>query len=120
MMTNNANSPFTAVIGLGSMKAEYKNAGAGRLIGLIFGIICLLAAPVLLLVAAFVAYQTYSNAGLYRVADNAVLPLIGAITAFVIGAAVVINAWRNWRLAAALFDKGVAYQSRTGVQQVAW
>ena len=120
MMSTDSNSPFATVIGLGSLKAEYKNSGRGRWIGLIFGILCLLASPVLLLLTAYVAYVTYNNSGLYKVADNAVLPLIGTLLAFVIGVAVVVNAWRNWRLAAALYDSGVAYQSRTGVQQVNW
>jgi hypothetical protein len=120
MINTDSNSPFLGVIGLGGLKAEYKNAGRGRWIGLIFGVLCLLATPVLLLVTAFVAYQTYNESGLYKVLDNAIVPLIGALIAFVIGAAVVISAWRNWRLAAALFDNGVAYQSRTGVQQVNW
>ena len=120
MNSADSNSPFLGVIGLGSLKAEYKNAGARRWIGLTFGVLCLLATPVLLLLTAFVAYQTYNESGLYKVLDNAIVPLIGAVIAFVIGAAVVISAWRNWRLAAALFDNGIAYQSRTGIQQVTW
>src|SRR5258706_9725124 len=118
MMSTDSNSPFATVIGLGSMKAEYKNSGRRRWVGLIFGILCLLASPVLLLLTVYVAYVAYNNSGLYKVADSAVLPLIGTLVAFVIGVAVVVNAWRNWRLAAALYDNGVAYQSRTGVQQV--
>ncbi len=120
MMSSDPNSPFLGVIGLGALKAEYKNSGRRRWIGLIFGVLCLLATPVLLLVTAWVAYQTYNDSGLYKVAGNAAAPLIGALAAFIIGAAVVISAWRNWRLVAALFDNGVAYQSRTGIQQVSW
>src|SRR5436305_182475 len=120
MMTSDSNSPFTTVIGLGGLKAEYKRTGRGRWAGLIFGLLCLLAAPALLLVALYVAYTTYNDSGLYKVAENAAFPAVAAVAAFVIGAAVVFNQWRNWRLAAALFENGVAYQNRTGIQQVSW
>jgi hypothetical protein len=120
MMTNDTNSPFASVIGLGKLKAEYKNAGRRRWIGLIFGVLCLLASPVLLLVTLYVAYDAYTNSGLYRVAEYTVVPLIITLTAFAIGVGVVISAWRSWRLTAALFENGVAYQSRTGIQQASW
>ena len=120
MQMNDSTSPFAGVIGLGALKKEYKNTGARRWIGLTFGGLCLLATPVLLLIAAFVGYQTYNGGGLYRVADAVALPLIFAVIAFVLGAAIVISAWRSWGLAAALFDNGVAYQTRSGVQQANW
>jgi|SRR5579859_442714 len=120
MLTNDSNSSFAGVIGLGAFKKEYKNTGGRRWIGLIFGLLCLLATPVLLLIAAYVAYQAYNTSGLYRVADAVAVPLVFAGIAFVIGALIAINAWRGWGLAAALFDNGVAYQTRSGVQQANW
>lgn len=119
-MLSEPNSPFPGVIGLGNLKGEYSNTGRRRWFSVIFGGLCLLAAPALVLVAAYVGYVTYNNSGLYKVAGNVALPLIIALAAFVIGASVLINAWRNWRIAAALYENGVAYQSRTGIQQVNW
>jgi hypothetical protein len=119
-MLSDPNSPFSSVIGLGNLKGEYSNAGRRRWFSVIFGGLCLLAAPALVLVAAYVGYVTYNNSGLYKVAENVALPLIIALAAFVIGASVLINAWRNWRVAAALYENGVAYHSRTGIQQVNW
>lgn len=120
MMTTDANSPFMGVIGLGNLKTEYKNSGRRRWIRLIFGVLCLLATPFLLLLTAFVAYQAYNDSGQYKVVDSAIIPLIGALVAFLIGIAIVVSAWRSWGLAAALFENGVAYQSRTGLQQSNW
>lgn len=120
-MNADSNSPFATVIGLGSLKAEYKNTGARRWVGLIFGLLCLLATPVLLLLTVYFAFQAYNDNGLYRMADSpALVLLIATVIAFLLGLGIVISAWRSWRLAAALFENGVAYQSRTGVQQVSW
>jgi hypothetical protein len=119
-MLNDPNSPFASVIGLGNFKAEYNNAGRGRWIRVIIGGVCLLAVPALLAVAAFVFYDSYNNSGLLMAERNIVLPLFGALGGFVLGASILISQWRNWRLAAALYENGLAYQSRTGIQQVAW
>ena len=75
MMSSDPNSPFLGVIGLGALKAEYKYSGRRRWIGLIFGVLCLLATPVLLLVTAWVAYQTYNDSGLYKVAGTVLLAI---------------------------------------------
>src|SRR4051812_22018356 len=120
MLTNDSTSVFAGVIGLGALKQQYKNTGSRRWIGIGFGVICLLATPVLLLIGALVAYQAYNDAGLYRVADAAALPFIAALVAFIIGAAILISAWRSWGLSAALFENGIAYQTRNGLQQANW
>ena len=119
-MMSDPDSPFAGIIGLGNLKGEFRNAGRGRWVGISFGVLCVLAAPALLLVAAWVGLDTYNNSGLNRVAENVALPLVIALAAFVIGVSVLINIWRNWRLAAALYENGIAYQSRTGVQQANW
>jgi hypothetical protein len=119
-MLNNPDSPFASVIGLGAFKAEYSKAGRGRWIGIIFGVGCVLAVPALLLLALYVGYTTLDVSGLYRVAGAVSLPLIAAVVALVIGAAVLYSGWNNWGLAAALYENGVALQSRKGLQQVAW
>ncbi len=119
-MMSDPNSPFAGVIGLGNLKGEFKNAGRRRWVGIVFGVLFVLAAPALLLVAAYVGYDTYNNSGLNRVAENVAFPLIMALAAFVIGASILISIWRNWRIAAALYENGIAYQSRTDMQQTSW
>jgi len=119
-MMNDPNSPFASVIGLGTFKGEYKNTGRGRVVRVIIGVLLLLATPALLIVGVFVAYNTYNNQGLYAVPGNVAVPVLFALIALVLGASMVISAWRNWNVAAALYENGVAYQTRTGVQQVSW
>jgi hypothetical protein len=119
-MMSDPNSPFAGIIGLGNMKGDFKNTGRGRWAAIIFGVLFVLAAPALLLLAAFVGFDTYNNSGLNRVAGVVALPIVAALVAFVIGVSILINTWRNWRIAAALYENGIAYQSRTGVQQASW
>src|SRR5437773_1394690 len=119
-MMNNPDSPFASVIGLGALKSEYSTGGRGRWTAVIFGGLFLAAAPVLLLVAAYLAYDNVTNYGTYRLWRNVPLPLMCAGGAGFVGAAVLLSAWRNWRLAAALYEDGVAYVGQQGLRQFAW
>ncbi len=114
------NSPFQSVIGLGPLKAEYANRGRGRWVTLAFGLLCVLAAPVLVLLAAYLGYNAYNNFGVRRV-DNAIIPpLCFAAGALALGVLILFSAWRNWSTAAALFENGLAYNNRQGVRQMRW
>ena len=119
-MQTTTNSPFTSVIGLGQLKTEFNPRGRGRWVSVIVGLIFLAGGPVLALVGAFMGYVTYQERGLVKV-SGAVIPwLVMAAIAFVLGVAILFSAWRNWTLAAALYENGVALNTRKGVQQVAW
>ncbi len=113
-------TPFHSVIGLGAFKGEYKSAGRQRYLSLIIGLICLFLGPALLLLSAWLAYDAYNNRGLVGVGEVIILPLVFAALAFFIGIAILLSAWRNWKLAAALYENGVALNTRRGLQQAAW
>lgn len=119
-MQAQSTSPFHSVIGLGALKQEWANNAKSKWFNLVFGVACLAATPVALLLGAYLGYDAYTNSGVSRV-DNAVIPwlCIGAI-AFAIGAAIVYNTWRNWKLAAALYEHGVAYRKQGPVEQFRW
>ncbi len=119
-MQTNPDSPFASVIGLGTRKAEYSAAGRGRWAPVVFGVLMLAAAPVLLVVAAYVAYTDMTTRGTLRMWENAPLPLIFGLGAGFLGIIVLFSAWRNWRLAAALYENGVAVMGQKGLQQFAW
>ncbi len=118
-MVANDNSPFTAVLGLGRLQSQHpvkKNKWAS----LIVGLLGVLSAPALGLLALFLGYDAYTRHGLARV-DNAVtLPLLLAGAALVIGALALWEAWRRWPVAAALYEDGFAYNQRKGLQQTRW
>ena len=120
-------SPFTSVVGLGALKGEHRYKGAGKWFGVVFGMICLLAAPFLCLLSAYLGYDTYtrfgSSRGLERVLDmdsGVLITLCFGIGALGVGALVLWEAWRNWPVAAALYENGLAYNDRGGVKQVRW
>ncbi|MEP7356471.1 MAG: DUF6585 family protein [Anaerolineales bacterium] len=117
---NPTDSPFASVIGLGALKGEYAPNSRGRWVAVILGGLMLAAAPVLLLVAAYIAYSNVTNFGMLRLWRNLPLPLIGAAVVGLIGVLALFNSWRNWRLAAALYENGVAYVGQKGITQVAW
>jgi hypothetical protein len=102
------------------MQSEFSNRGRGRWANVIIGLVLVGATPLLLLLAAYLGYDAYNTRGLTRV-DNAIIPpLCIAVGALGLGAALLVSAWRNWPLAAALYEHGVALNSRKGVRQAAW
>jgi hypothetical protein len=113
-------SPFQSVIGLGQVKQEFAPAARSRWITVIIGLGLLAAAGVLGLVALYVGYTTYLNRGLIKIAGETIPWVIFALLAFVLGAWILFDVWRRWPLAAALYENGVALNTRKGVQQVAW
>lgn len=119
-MQAQSNSPFQEVVGLGALKQQWVNAGRGKWVSLAVGVLLVLAAPALGLLAVLLGYNAYNNSGVSRV-DNAVIPplIVGAIC-FGLGALILLNSWRTWNLAVGLYEHGVAYRRRGPVQQFRW
>ena len=120
MQSRDPNSHFTSVVGLGPLKAEHPYKGAGRWVGLVFGFLCMLAVPASVLLAIYLWFVTYDRRGLLPAEQIIVGPLAIAGIALVVGGLVLFNVWRNWPLAAALYDSGFAYNDRKGLRQVRW
>lgn len=119
-MQTNELSPFQSVIGLGPLKSEFSNKGRGRWFNVVFGLLLVAAGPGLALLAAYLGYNAYNTRGLTRVDDAMILPLCLAAAAFVSGVVVLFSAWRSAPVAAALYEHGVALNTRKGLQQLAW
>lgn len=113
-------SPFTSVVGLGPIKSEHSLAGKGRWLSLVVGVVCLLAVPALGLLALYLIYTDYNRRGSLHMFDNAIVPLVAAGIALLIAVPTLFSVWRNWTLAAALYENGFAYHDRKGLQQVKW
>ena len=120
-MQPNSDTPFISVIGLGALKSDHSPSKRTRWTNVIFSGLFVAAGPVLLLVALYIAYDAYTRYGSTRVDDSPFwLPLICGIIAVPIGLFGLYNAWRNWTLAAALYENGFAYNDRKGLTQVKW
>ncbi|MCC6187424.1 MAG: hypothetical protein IT318_00200 [Anaerolineales bacterium] len=119
-MQTNEPSPFQSVIGLGPFKSEFSSKGRGRWVNVVFGLLLVGTGPALVLLAAYLGYNAYNTRGLTRVDDAIAAPLCIAVAAFAAGVAVLFGAWRNAPMAAALYENGVALNTRKGLQQLAW
>lgn len=119
-MPANTPSPVDSVSGLGARKQTFSPTPGSRRFNLIFGVLCVLAAPALMLLAGVLAFNAYSNSGASRV-DNVIgVPLCLAAVAFGLGALILFSTWRGWQRAAALYEHGIAFRERGPVQQFRW
>lgn len=114
MTTNSKPSPFQEVVGLGALKTEFTqkgsrwfNVGCGAVLAL---------AGLGFLPASLLLYMLGNRS------DREALPLLlcGAAICLPLGLWIIYEAWRNWNLAAALYEGGFAVVGKNGVQQVAW
>ncbi|MGH2522719.1 MAG: DUF6585 family protein [Anaerolineales bacterium] len=119
-MQTNPDSPFASVVGLGALKSEHPHGGRAKWLNLIIGAGCLVAVPIAGLLAAYFIYDDYNRRGSTHMFDNAIAPLICGGIALVLGIPILLSSWRNWPLAAALYENGFAYHDRQGVKQVPW
>ncbi|MCC7358184.1 MAG: hypothetical protein IT317_01825 [Anaerolineales bacterium] len=119
-MQTSTSSPFQSVIGLGQLKAEYVPRGRGRWVSVIVGLGLVAGGPALTLFGVFMGYVTYQERGMVKVAEAVIPWLVMAVIAFLLGAGILFSAWRSWTLAAALYEQGVALNTRKGIQQAAW
>jgi len=113
-------SPFSSVVGLGPLKSEHLLAGKGKWLSLVVGVVCLLAVPALGLLALYLIYTDYNRRGSLHMFDSAIAPLVAAGIALLIAVPTLFSVWRNWTLAAALYENGFAYTDRKGLQQTRW
>lgn len=106
-------SPFAAVIGLGALKQEFKRGSKWFDIGC--GVVLLLGGLLLCPVMLF-----------FKATDpslewSSFFIITGLIVAVGLGGAWwLFDTWRNWKLAAALYDKGFALQNQQGVHTIPW
>jgi hypothetical protein len=121
-MQSQPKSPdFAPVIGLGAFVSEHTPPPFNRIVNVLFGAGFFLSAPILCLLAAWIAYDTYINRGWNRVDDSgAILPLICGVIFLPLGAWMLFNTFRNWSNAVALYEGGFALKDRKGVRTVKW
>lgn len=117
----NPDSPFMAVAGLGAFQSEHRPSAASRWTNVAFGLLSVAAGPALLLVAAYMYFDALNRFGSARANDSGFwIPLLCGVAAVPIGLFIIFQAWRNWPLAAALYEGGFAYNDRKGLKQCRW
>lgn len=111
--------PFASVTHLGARTALHPATGGSQLVGPIFGGLSL-----------FGALACVGGGGMAALAEldrrrgdpvGVFLPWLGfAFALLALAALMGWITWRNWKIAAAVFDNGVASFDRKGVRAVAW
>lgn len=113
-------APFAGVTSLGPMRSEHKGSGASKWLGIVLGGLSVLGAAGCVLVAGIGVLEQLSRPRGGDIGDALIGPLVGLVICLGLGALFFWIAWRNWRLAAALFEEGFAYYDRKGLRVVPW
>jgi hypothetical protein len=118
---NNPQLPetFQSVINLGTLKGYFPLRKASRWGNII---LLLLAWGGAALAVVYGVYQAYAwqRYGPVMIEDQLRMPLIVAFVLFVIGTFVAWTLFVNWKKAAALYEYGLAYTSRKGLEMWRW
>lgn len=106
-------SPFASVIGLGALKQEFKRGPKWFEIGC--GAVLLLGSA---LVWPMMLFFLFTD----KTLELSTFFIISCVAGFGVlgGAAWLFDIWRNWKLTAALFDKGFALQNNQGLHTIPW
>lgn len=111
---------FSSVMGLGAPVRVFAPKGSSRWGSAIFGLLLLGGSAVVALGGLYYAYDQTQKHGPAVFQREIGLPLIFAGLMFLFGAALVFSAFSNWTKAAVLYEKGLAYNDRKGVQMWRW
>jgi hypothetical protein len=118
---NNPQLPeaFQSVINFGGLKGYFPLAKRGRWTNIVLLLISWGGAALSVLYGAYQAYS-WRNYGPVMIEDQLRMPLIVAFVLFVIGIFVAWALFANWKKAAALYEHGLAYTSRKGLEMWRW
>ncbi len=122
-MQAETNSPFTSIVGLGALETQHPVTRGSKWTGLIVGVVALLGAPACLLLSGLIFMEVYAEGGLPQVWDKFITvfwPVGGAVVAGLLGLWLLYTTWRDWTSVAAVFQQGLAFADRSGVQQFRW
>lgn len=112
-------APFAGVSSLGPLVSEHRGSGASKWVGIVLGGLSLLGALGCVLGAGLGVLEQLSRRR-PDIVSALVGPLVGLAICLPLAALFFWLAYRNWRLAAALFDEGFAYYDRKGLRVVRW
>jgi len=110
---------FQSVIAFGALKSYHPLRKSSRTGNLVILFLLWAGAVVAVLYGVYEAY-TWRRYGPVMIQDRLQTPLIVAFILFVIGIFVVWSLFANWKKAAAVYERGLAYSSRKGLELWQW
>jgi hypothetical protein len=118
---NNPQLPeaFQSVINFGALKGYFPLRKASRWGNLVFLFLLWGGAVAAVLYGVYQAYR-WQSYGPVMIEDRLRAPLILAFILFVVGLLVVWVLYVNWKKAAAVYEHGLAYASRKGLEMWRW
>ena len=111
---------FSAIYGLGTPTGVFPTGKSSRWVSAIFGVLFLGGAA---LAVTYGIYDSYVQTAKYGPAvfqRTITPPACIAVIMFLIGAWLAISAFVNWKKAVVLYEKGLAYNDRKGLQTWRW
>lgn len=111
---------FSGVVGLGAPGAVFPTSRNARWVRAIAGVLLLGGAALTVLYGIYNAYVQTATHG-PAVFNGAITPpLVIAAIMFLVSVALLVTAFNNWNKAAVVYDKGLAYNDRKGLQTWRW
>ncbi len=119
---NNPQIPefFSSVIGLGALRAYHPVKKWNRWGNLVTAILMGVGAAVVFLIGVYDAFTAYQLHGPALIDDKLTGPLIIAFILAAIGLLAGWGAYANWKKGVIIYDRGLAYNDRKGLQTWRW
>lgn len=111
---------FLTVMGMGARTDYYPLKKGVRLGSLVACILLLAGSVVVMFVGLFNAYRAFQQHGTSLIDDTLGWPLVIAVILFLFGLLAAWSAHVNWDKAVVVYERGIAYSDRKGIQTWPW
>lgn len=111
---------FSSVIGLGAAQAMYPIRKGTKWLNLVGALVFLGGSAVAFLGGLVYTYSRWQDYGPAVIVGSITAPLIIAAVLFLLGLITAWSAYANWRKAVVIYQHGLAYSDRKGVQTWRW
>jgi hypothetical protein len=111
---------YNSVTGLGARRTYYPVKNWNRLGNLVICLVLLAGAALVLLFGIYTTYLAYQQNGPAMIDDKLPVPLVIAFLLAAFGVLAGWGAYVNWKKGALVFERGIAYSDRKGLQLWQW
>lgn len=120
MVQQELTTVFSGVFGIGTVQQIYPVKKSNRWGNVIAGIIFLVIAIIVFVIGLWNAYEQWAKYGSAIILKNLVPPIIISGILMLIVLLVFWSAYRNWKKGVAIYQNGMAYSDRKGIQVWRW